>query len=91
MTKRCVVNPIRRYKDREKLTYPSLAERLGISEDYARKLGSDGVTTVAPRMAMQFEARTSGAISYRDVMRWVYDRAKSGGETPPEPEVGRVA
>jgi hypothetical protein len=64
-------NPIRAYKVREDLTYSQLAERLGISEDYARKLGSDGRTSVSPHMARQFEDRTTGGIRYAAVMRWI--------------------
>lgn len=64
-------NPIRRYKDREKITYVVLADRLGISEDYARKLGCGSVTSVSAAMASQFDDRTDGAIKFLDVMRWV--------------------
>ena len=64
-------NPIRRYKDREGITYVELALRLGISEDYARKLGCENLTSVSPKKARQFEQRTRGAIKYLDVMRWV--------------------
>lgn len=71
-------NPIRKYKDREKITYPVLAERLGISEDYARKLGASLLTTVSPEKAKQFEQRTRGAIKYIDVMRWVESHLPNG-------------
>ena len=64
-------NPIRRYKDRERITYSVLAERLGISEDYARKIGASLVTSVSPDTAKMFETRTDGRIKYIDVMRWV--------------------
>lgn len=65
------VNPIRRYKDREGITYTVLAERLGISEHYARKIGVDLARSVSPSLARQFEERSGGKIRYLDVMRWV--------------------
>lgn len=72
MARRLTPNPIRRYKDRNALTYPQLARRLGISEDYARKLGApNGIRTVSASLAMAFERRTRGAIRFLDVMRWV--------------------
>ena len=64
-------NPIRRYKDQEGLTYPELAERLGISVDYARKLGASIVTSVSPEAAKQFEERTFGALEYVSIMLWI--------------------
>ena len=70
MGTREIANPLRRYKDREKITYSVLAERLGISEDYARKLGCGIVTSVSPAMAKQLEQRSSGQIRYLDMMKW---------------------
>ena len=65
-------NPIRRYKLRHDLTFPALAEALGISEDYAKKLGTPrGVTSLSPEMAKQFERLTNGEIRFLDVMRWI--------------------
>lgn len=63
-------NLIRAYKDAEDLTYPRLAKRLGISLDYAKKLGSGAVVGVSPRMAKQFERRSGGALTYDALMRW---------------------
>jgi hypothetical protein len=71
MAKRQIWNPVRHYKDNEGVTYVDLAERLGISEDYARKLGAGLVTSVSPAMARQFEDRTDGRIKYIEMMRWV--------------------
>ena len=70
MARRPVRNPVRRYKTSEGITYVILAERLGISEDYARKLGAGLVTSVSPAMAYQFEERSEGAIKYIAMMRW---------------------
>ena len=65
-------NPIRRYKDRRGLTYPQLAVQLGISHDYARKLGSpNGLRCVSNRLALQIEERTGGEITFLALMRWV--------------------
>lgn len=74
-------NPIRAYKDRHALTYVELAERLGISEDYARKLGASLRCSMSPAMARQLESRTRGGIRYLEVMRWIdwHQRRKSSG------------
>ncbi len=65
-------NPLRRFKgDR---TYAELAEILGCSEDLLKKLGSEQMTSISPRMAMQFEERSKGALPYAELMAWVYDR-----------------
>lgn len=71
MARKPVRNPVRRYKVRERITYVTLAERLDISEDYARKLGAGLVTSVSPAMARQFEQRSRGGIKYIDMMRWI--------------------
>jgi len=73
-----VRNPIRRYKDRHKLTYPELALRLGISEDYAKKLGSDGVRSVSLAKAKDFERRTDGEIRFAALIRWMFDDVGAG-------------
>ena len=70
MARKPIRNPFRRYKDREDVTYAVLAERLNISEDYARKLGAGLVTSVSPAMARKLEDRSDGRIKYLDMMRW---------------------
>ena len=65
---------LKRRRERERscrVTYKDLAEELGISEDLAKKLGCESVTSVSPRLAKQFEVRSGGAIRFMDVMRWV--------------------
>jgi len=77
---RPIRNPIRRYKDRHELSYPQLALRLGISHDYARKLGApNGLRTVSTTLAKKIEARTDGEISFLDLMRWANAPAESVG------------
>jgi transcriptional regulator with XRE-family HTH domain len=68
-------NPIRRYKDRHKLTYQKLAEVLGISEDYAKKLGSGGLRSVSIAKAEEFARRTGGEISFSALIRWMREGA----------------
>ena len=63
--------PLRLYKERENITYRTLAERLGISEDYARKLGCGRLTSVSPKLARRIEKRSHGRITYIELMRWV--------------------
>jgi hypothetical protein len=64
-------NPIRRYKERHKITYDQLARVLGISPDYAKKLGSDCVGSVSLAKARDFERRTEGEIKFSAVVRWM--------------------
>lgn len=76
-TMRGAANPFLRFKRRRerelrrRFTYREMADQLGISEDLARKLGCESVTSVSPKLAKQFEERSDGAIRYLDVMRWV--------------------
>jgi len=65
------VCPVRIYKDREGITYRELADRLGLTEDYARKLGCGGVPSVSPKLALQVERRSHRRIKYREMMEWV--------------------
>jgi DNA-binding transcriptional regulator YdaS (Cro superfamily) len=79
MTKRAIRNPIRRYKDRYGLTYPKLAKRLGISEDYAKKLGSGGVRSLSLARAKEIEDLTDGEIKFLDLVRWASEPEHNGG------------
>jgi len=74
-------NPIRRYKERHELTYEQLALALGISPDYAKKLGSDCVGSVSLAKARDFERRTDGEIRFQAVIRWMSAPATDGDES----------
>lgn len=50
------------FKRRHQLKYPQLATLLGISHDYARKLGAGIIVTVSPKLAAQIEERSGGEI-----------------------------
>jgi hypothetical protein len=63
-----VDTPIRRFKQARRLTYRQLAALLGISHDYARKLGCGSVRTLSPRLARQIEKRTGGEIRAVDLI-----------------------
>lgn len=52
------------------MTYVALAKHLGISQDYARKLGAGIMTSVSPKTARKLEKRSGGAIKYLDMMKW---------------------
>lgn len=70
-------NPFVRFKRRREkeegraLTYREMADELGISEDLAKKLGCESITSVSPRLAKKLESRSHGRIKYLDMMRWV--------------------
>lgn len=69
-------NPIRRYKAKHELTYAQLAERFGISETYARKLGApNGLRTVSAALAQEIERATDGEIRALALMRWRWEAA----------------
>lgn len=53
---------IGRYKRVHQLTYKQLAKLLGISHDFARKLGPGLVRTVSPATAERIEKATGGEI-----------------------------
>jgi DNA-binding transcriptional regulator YdaS (Cro superfamily) len=57
------VTPIGRFKRAHGLTYPALAELLGLKPGYARKLGCGAVERVSPKLAEQIEKRSNGEIS----------------------------
>lgn len=63
-------NPIRKWKLRNGLTYAQVAEALGISHDYARKLGAGLICHVSVVRAREIERRTKGEITFRALMRW---------------------
>ena len=60
--------PIARYKRAHGLTYPQLAGLLGITCDYARKLGCGSVRRTSPTLAEQIEQRSGGEISRQELV-----------------------
>jgi len=72
MQRKTPPNPFRRFKDRHGLTYSQMAERLGFSEHYARKLGAGMITRISADLALEIERRTRGELRFLDLMRWVY-------------------
>lgn len=71
---RTAPNPIRRYKDAHGMTYRELAKRLGISLDYAKKLGSGGLTRVSLEVAARIERKTRGEVSFAALVEWMRSR-----------------
>ena len=61
--------PVRKLKDALGIDYRELAIILGISYDYARKLGCGSIRHVSPRLAQQFQRRTGGKLQARDLVR----------------------
>ena len=73
-------NPLRRWKRQRRITYSEAAEILGITESYARKLGAENFgrgCLVSPKMALQFERRSAGEITFRAMMRWIESNLRS--------------
>ena len=77
-----MANPFRRYKDEEQVSYVVLADRLLISEDYARKLGAGIVRSVSPDTADKFDRLTGGRIAYAEMMEWARPRKPRGSRKP---------
>jgi predicted transcriptional regulator len=63
------ITPVRRFKDELGLNYRAIAAILGISDDYARKLGCGAIGHVSPRLARQFERRSGGKLLARELVR----------------------
>lgn len=61
--------PVRKLKDALGVDYRELAAMLGISYDYARKLGCGSILHVSPKLAAQFERRTGGRLQARELVR----------------------
>lgn len=62
------MTPIMRYKLRHGLTYPLLAERLGIKLGHARKLGAGILLRTSPELAEQIEKRSGGEIRKEEMV-----------------------
>ena len=60
--------PIARYKRAHDLTYLELAGLLGITWDYARKLGCGSVRRTSPALAEQIEKRSDGEITREELV-----------------------
>jgi hypothetical protein len=60
--------PIKRYKRTHGLTYPQVATRLGITCDYARKLGCGSVRRTSPSLAVRIEFRSGGEIRRQELV-----------------------
>ena len=60
--------PIARYKRAHGLTYLQVADLLGITWDYARKLGCGSVRRTSPALAEQIERRSGGEIAREDLV-----------------------
>jgi hypothetical protein len=80
-------NPIRDYQDAEQLDLVELAERLGISLDYAKKLASGAIGSVDVARAWDFDCRTGGALKFDDVVAW----GASNGHAPSAAVLARLA
>ena len=63
-----IETPIARYKRTHRLTYPQLAKQLGITCDYARKLGCGSVQRTSPSLAEQIEDRSGGEITRHELV-----------------------
>ena len=63
-----VETPVARYKRAHGLTYPQLANILGITGDYARKLGCGSVRRTSPALAEQIEKLSGGEITRSELV-----------------------
>ena len=59
---------LRAYKARHGLTWEALAKRLGISPDFARKLGCGDRAGISARRARRIERRSQGEIRAADLV-----------------------
>jgi len=62
-------NTVRQFKEELGVGCRELAEVLGISHDYARKLVCGSIKHVSPRLAQQFARRSGGRLKARDLVR----------------------
>ena len=60
--------PVSRYKREHGLTYPQVAQLLGITPDYARKLGCGSVQRTSPDLAEQIEKLSGGEIRREELV-----------------------
>lgn len=78
-------NPYQRLKRKRDATWAGIAELLGISHDYARKLGCGAHRSVPPSTAKEWERRTRGDLKARDVLRWALEEPDDSGEARAAP------
>ena len=67
--KKSRTNVVRQFKEELDVDCRELAQMLGISYDYARKLVCGSIKHVSPRLAQQFARRSGGRLRARDLVR----------------------
>src|SRR5687768_723267 len=92
-------NPFRTYQDREDLAYAELADHLGISIEYAKKLVNGAIGHVEISRAWEFDRITGGELAFDDLIAWgaanghapsqaVLERLRRGCSHRPETAAG---